>query len=66
MKEELDRLQKYFEFDETVDELTRGIYVVTSANEPKINIRKLIEYCKEKNIDSSDLSQEECEQFIIK
>jgi hypothetical protein len=66
LKEELDRLQKYFEFGETVDELTRGIYVVPSANEPKINIRKLIEYCKEKNIDSSDLSQEECEQFIIK
>lgn len=61
MNEELDGLQRYFEFDEIVGELTGGIYVDTSVNELKINIRKLIQYYKEKNIDSSDLSQDKYE-----
>lgn len=65
MKEKREELEKHCTFDEIVYELTGGIYTDTSANEPKIYVRKLIEYCKEKNINPSDISQEDYEKFMI-
>ena len=65
MKEKREELEKYRTFDEIVYELTGGVYTDASANEPKIYVRKLIEYCKEKNINSSDIGKEDYEKFII-
>jgi len=48
LKEKREELEKKFTFDEIVSELTGGIYTDTLENEPKIYVRKLIEYCKEK------------------
>lgn len=65
MKEKKEELERYRTFDEIVSELTGGIYTDTSANEPQIYVRKLIEYCKEKNINPNDISQDDYEKFII-
>lgn len=65
LKEKREELEENFTFDEIVSKLTGGMYTDTSENEPKIYVRKLIEYCKEKNINPSDISKEDYEKFII-
>ncbi|MDA2147050.1 MULTISPECIES: hypothetical protein [unclassified Bacillus cereus group] len=43
-----------------------GVYAIPSGpNEPRIKVKVLFEYCKEKGVDPEDLTDEEKEQFLV-
>lgn len=43
-----------------------GVYAVpSSSNEPRIKVKALFEYCREKGVDPEDLTDEEREQFLV-
>jgi hypothetical protein len=43
-----------------------GVYTVPSGpNEPRVKVKALFEYCREKGIDPGDLTDEEREQFLV-
>lgn len=43
-----------------------GVYAApSSANEPRIKVKALFEYCREKGIDPEDLTDKEREQFLV-
>lgn len=45
--------------------LTGGVYVLPQrSGQPQFDIRKIVEYCKDKGIDPSQLSDEELETFV--
>ncbi|QKE76205.1 hypothetical protein HPK19_25690 (plasmid) [Arthrobacter citreus] len=63
-KKDLEKLRK--EIEEFEDGFPDGVYCVPrDPNEPRIKVRKLFEYCREKGVDPIDLTDEEREQFLI-
>lgn len=40
-----------------------GVYAVPSHY--KVKVRALLEYCKSKNVDVEDLTEEEIKQFVV-
>ncbi|QWH15576.1 hypothetical protein EXW38_30730 (plasmid) [Bacillus mycoides] len=43
-----------------------GVYAVPSGpNEPRVKVKALFEYCREKGIDPGGLTDEEREQFLV-
>ncbi|PGK04571.1 hypothetical protein COC97_14715 [Bacillus anthracis] len=43
-----------------------GVYAAPSSpNEPRIKVKALFKYCREKGIDPKDLTEEELEQFLV-
>lgn len=43
-----------------------GVYAISSGpNEPRIKVREMYQYCREKGIDPEDLIEEELDKFLI-
>ncbi|WP_088266023.1 hypothetical protein [Bacillus mycoides] len=65
--EEARRLEKLRrEMEEFEVGFPDGVYVAPSSpNEPRIKVKALFEYCREKGIDLKDLTDEEREQFLV-
>ncbi|PFZ83055.1 hypothetical protein COL70_28910 [Bacillus pseudomycoides] len=43
-----------------------GVYAARSSpNEPRIKVKALFEYCREKGVDPEDLTDEEREKFLV-
>lgn len=43
-----------------------GVYVIPSGpNEPRIKVREMYQYCREKGIDPEDLTEEERDKFLV-
>ncbi|MFB6469517.1 hypothetical protein ACE38V_22550 [Cytobacillus sp. Hz8] len=49
-------------FDDDLD-IDDGVYAVPSNY--KVKVRALMEYCKSKNVDVGDLTEEEIKQFVV-
>ncbi|QEY21633.1 hypothetical protein D0S48_13680 [Psychrobacillus sp. AK 1817] len=49
-------------FDDDLD-IDDGVYAVPSHY--KVKVRALQEYCKSKNVDVEDLTEEEIKQFVV-
>jgi hypothetical protein len=57
MKEELD-------FDDFFED---GVYAIPRPpGEPRVKVRALYEYCKEKGITPDQLNEDEMEQFLVR
>lgn len=57
---------RIMDIDDVVDILSNGVYVLPQRpGEPKFAIRALVEYCKDKGIDTSQLTDEELDAFVI-
>ncbi|EJR41430.1 hypothetical protein IIK_05811 [Bacillus cereus VD102] len=65
--EEAKRLEKLRrEMEEFEAGFPDGVYAAPSTpNEPRIKVKALFEYCREKGIDPGDLKDEEREQFLV-
>lgn len=49
-------------FDDDFD-IDDGVYAVPSHY--KVKVRALLEFCKSKNVDVEDLTEEEIKQFVV-
>lgn len=65
--EEARRLEKLIkEIEEFEAGFPDGVYAAPSSpNEPRIKVKALFEYCREKGVDPEDLTDEEREQFLV-
>ncbi|MCU5391991.1 hypothetical protein OCE55_28800 [Bacillus paranthracis] len=62
--EEAEKLIK--EMEEFEAGFPDGVYTAcSSSNEPRIKVKALFEYCREKGVDPEDLTDEEREQFLV-
>lgn len=65
--EEAKRLEKFRkEMEDFEAGFPDGVYVIpTGPNEPRIKVRAMYQYCREKGIDPESLTEEELEKFLI-
>jgi hypothetical protein len=64
VQELLDK--KIIDIDDVVHILGNGAYVLPRRpGEPQFSIRALVEYCKQKGIDTSQITDEELETFVV-
>ena len=62
-EKEFEMLKKMEAFEEGFPD---GVYAIPSGpNDPKVKVKALFEYCKEKGVDPEDLTDEEREQFLV-
>ncbi|KGR89843.1 MULTISPECIES: hypothetical protein [Bacillales] len=53
------------EIEEFDDAFPDGVFAIPrNPKDPKVKVRALWDYCKEKGVDPEDLSEEEMEQFL--
>lgn len=58
-----DKMMK--EIEEFDDAFPDGVFCIHRIpGEPRVKVRALWNYCKEKGVDPEDLSEEESEQFL--
>lgn len=54
------------EMEEFEEGFPDGVYTAPSSpNEPRIKVRDLYQYCREKGVSPNELSQEEAERFLV-
>jgi Ribonuclease G/E len=65
--EEAKRLEKLRrEMEEFEEGFPDGVYTAPSSpNEPRIKLKEMYQFCREKGIDPEDLTEEELEQFLV-
>jgi hypothetical protein len=62
MKVDKKLIKEIEEFDNAFPD---GIYVVPpNSKEPRVKVRALWDYCKQKGVEPKDLSREEIEEFL--
>ncbi|MFK5707515.1 hypothetical protein [Lysinibacillus boronitolerans] len=55
------------EIDEFDDAFPNGVFAIPrNPKDPRVKVRALWDYCKEKGVDPEDLSEVEMKQFLIK
>lgn len=53
------------EIDEFHDAFSNGVFAIPrNPKDPRVKVRALWDYCKEKGVDPKDLTQEDMEQFL--
>ncbi|MCU5165941.1 hypothetical protein OCD92_27755 [Bacillus paranthracis] len=65
--EEAKRLEKLRrEMEEFEAGFPDGVYSAPSSpNEPRIKVKEMYQYCREKGVDPEDLTDEEREKFLV-
>ncbi|HHP5665113.1 MULTISPECIES: hypothetical protein [unclassified Bacillus cereus group] len=65
--EEAKRLEKLRrEMEEFEAGFPDGVYTAPSSpNEPRIKVKEMYQYCREKGVDPEDLTDEEREKFLV-
>ncbi len=65
--EEAKRLEKLRrEMEEFEADFPDGVYTAPSSpNEPRIKVKEMYQYCREKGVDPEDLTDEEREKFLV-
>lgn len=57
-------MEEILDFD---DAFPDGVFVIPRpANEPKVKIRALADYCESKGVLPTDLTSEEMERFLVR
>lgn len=58
--------KRMVEIDPFDGDIPDGVYArPSSPGEPKVKVRALSDYCKEKGVEPKDLSPEEMERFLV-
>lgn len=65
--EEARRLEKLIkEMEEFEAGFPDGVYAIPPGpNEPRIKVREMYQYCREKGVDPEDLTEEELDKFLV-
>ncbi|HDR6313119.1 TPA: hypothetical protein QCU60_005147 [Bacillus cereus] len=69
-KDEMEEAKRFEKLKREMEEFEAGfpdgVYAApSSSNEPRIKVKALFEYCREKGVDPEDLTDEEREQFLV-
>ncbi|MDA1918268.1 MULTISPECIES: hypothetical protein [Bacillus cereus group] len=62
----MDKSKLIKEMEEFEDGFPDGVYTAPSSpNEPRIKLKEMYQYCREKGINPADLTDEEREKFLV-
>ncbi len=59
-----EEIREFGELDRIVSELANGVYIGPDNGTPNYDIRAVAEYCEERGISPSSLTDEELAQFV--